>query len=131
MDSDNYYDDFIKEAKVILEKYKKRCNPKNKNLLLINEDCDDTFYFDYGDDSFHMYGVYECDNSGIWSRKCVPSYCDNGYYFDKTKMKCIEDICLKVQLKTKTYLVLFIVFLVLFLIFLIIFLICCCTGGFF
>lgn len=123
---DDYYDNYISEAKKIFEKYQTKCNPKNKNLLLINENCK------FSDK--HMHGGYECDDKGIWSNKCVASYCDNGYYFDNINIKCIEDVCLKEQNrnnnKNNNYKILAIIFGVLFAIFLIIYIICAFVGGF-
>ena len=84
---DTIYDKFIDEAKIIFEKYKKNCNPKNKNLLLIDEKCS------FSDKK--MKGGYECNDEGNWDfSSCIPSYCDNGYVFDKREKKCIEDICI-------------------------------------
>jgi len=88
---DSKYQDFINKALKIFEKYKKRCNPNNKNLLFINDEC----YFK----DPHLHGGYECDNIGFWSRKCVPSYCDNGYIYDKRENKCIKDLCINTEQK--------------------------------
>ena len=85
--NDNKYQDFIDEALKIFQKYKIRCNPKNKNLLFITEDC----IFKEP----HLHGGYECGEDGFWSKKCIPSYCDNGYLYDKRENKCIKDICIK------------------------------------
>ena len=86
---DDYYNDFLEEAHYIFEKYKTECNPKNKRLLFITDEC-------VFDDKL-MHGGYECGNDGKWSKTCVPSYCDNGYIYDKKTNKCIEDICLKIE----------------------------------
>ena len=45
--------------------------------------------------SKEMHGGYECDEEGKWSDKCVPKYCDNGFYFDEIKNECIKDVCIK------------------------------------
>ena len=42
-----------------------------------------------------LHGGYECGDDGKWTKTCVPSYCDNGYIYDKKTNKCIMDICLK------------------------------------
>ena len=84
--SDDYYNDFLEEAHYIFEKYKTKCNPKNKRLLLITDEC--VF------DNRMMHGGYECGSDGKWSKTCVPSYCDNGYIYDSKTNTCIEDICL-------------------------------------
>ena len=70
----------------IFDKYKKKCNPKNKNLLFISDKCK------FDDPRLH--GGFECDDDGFWSKKCIPSYCDNGYVYDKKIKKCIKDICI-------------------------------------
>ena len=80
------FDTFIDNSLEIFEKYKTRCNPNNKKLLLITDKCDKNF-------EKHTHGGYECGNNGYWSDNCVASYCDIGYIFDHEKKKCIENIC--------------------------------------
>ena len=85
---DSKYQNFIDEAKKIFKKYETKCNPKNKNLLLIDEKC-----YLLGP---HLHGGFPCDEKGYWNKKeCVPSYCDIGYVYDKTENRCIKDICFK------------------------------------
>ena len=68
-----------------------------------------------------MKGGYECNDEGNWDfSSCIPSYCDNGYVFDKREKKCIEDICInqrKIEInnvkKDKIYKTLIIIFSVL------------------
>ena len=79
--------DFINEADNIFKKYETKCNPKNKRLVLVKEECDGQF------ENKHTHGGYECGDDGFWSTKCVPSYCDIGYLFDRNKKKCIPDPC--------------------------------------
>jgi hypothetical protein len=69
------YDKFVRKAKDILKKYKTECNPKNKKLLKISNECDSKFPNDY------THGGYECGEDGKWTNKCVASYCDPGYFF--------------------------------------------------
>ena len=110
---DTIYDKFIYEAKIIFEKYKKNCNPKNKKLLLFDEKCS------FSDKN--MKGGYECNDEGNWDfSSCIPSYCDNGYVFDKREKKCIEDICVNQRKKEinnvkkdKIYMILIIIFSIL------------------
>lgn len=124
--ADSNYQDFINMAKSIFEKYKTKCNPENKNLLFITKACTFT-------DS-RMHGGYECDDEGNWSTKCVPSFCDNGYYLDKRSNKCIENICVdkpkEEKEKSKVFLIVAIVFGALFLVVIIIFIIATIVGGF-
>lgn len=85
--SERNYNTFIQEGIKILTKYKTNCNPKNKRLVLVDNECDIFFENNY------THGGYECGDDGNWSKKCVPSYCDIGYIFDHIKKKCIIDIC--------------------------------------
>ena len=57
--NDAIYDKFINEAKIIFEKYKKNCNPNNKNLLFFDEKC--TF------NDKKMHGGYRCNEEGNWT----------------------------------------------------------------
>ena len=119
--TDDYYNDFLEEAHYIFEKYKTECNPKNKKLIFITDEC--TF-----DDSI-MHGGYQCGNDGKWNKTCVPSYCDNGYVLDRKTNKCIEEICLIKQKNYEKGTAIFIasmVFFGLFLITLILYIIFCC-----
>ena len=93
---DSKYQNFIDEAKKIFKKYETQCNPKNKNLLLIDEKC----YFL----GAHLHGGFPCDDYGFWNKKvCAPSYCDIGYVYDKRKNRCIKDICFKKKEFNKYY----------------------------
>ena len=127
--SDDEYINFMLWANYIFEKYKFECNPKNKKLLFITDEC--VF------DDKKMHGGYECGNDGYWKKTCVPSYCDNGYVYDKKTNKCIEDICLTKEKnnddennanykKGKSIFIASMVFFGLALIFFIVYLIACC-----
>ena len=70
------------KQKKIFEKYKTQCNPKNKKLVLVNDECYNIFENNY------THGGYICGDNGKWSKKCVPSYCDPGYIFNYTSNKC-------------------------------------------
>jgi hypothetical protein len=87
MFTDENYDLFVNESLEVFKKYKTRCNPKNKKLVFYTSKCDGSFKNKY------THGGYECGDDGLWTTKCVPSYCDIGYIFDYTKNKCIYDIC--------------------------------------
>ena len=73
--SDDFYNDFLEHSKYIFNKYKTECNPKNKRLLFITDEC-------VFEDKM-MHGGYECGDDGKWTKKCIPSYCDNGYDYDE------------------------------------------------
>ncbi|GAB1222431.1 hypothetical protein ENUP19_0109G0002 [Entamoeba nuttalli] len=79
--------EFEEETKKIVEKYKTKCNPKNKRLVKRDEKCDEEVNIEHG------HGGYECGDNGEWSTKCVLAYCDDGYKFDYINNKCIEDVC--------------------------------------
>ena len=81
------YQLFINKSKMIFEKYKTDCNPNNKNLVKVTEECDNKFGNNY------THGGYECGSNGKWTNKCVASYCDMGYFFNQKTKKCIKDIC--------------------------------------
>ena len=85
--SDENYTIFINESLKIFEKYKTKCNPKNKKLILYTSECDGSFNNSY------THGGYECGDNGTWTTNCVPSYCDIGYIFDHNKNECIIDVC--------------------------------------
>ena len=89
--SDENYQDFIKIAKDIHEKYKTECNPKNKKLIKVSSECDKYFNNDY------THGGYECGDDGKWSNNCVASYCDLGYIFDYLEKKCVKNYCSDIE----------------------------------
>lgn len=120
---DGDYENFISIAKFIFEDAKTTCNKNNKKLLLISEKCTFT--------DVHMHGGYECNDEGFWSDKCVPSYCDNGYYFDEIKVECIKDICIDDKKKnSKIYFIFSVIFGGLFTMFLSMFIFLTIVGGF-
>ena len=90
------YEKFINESIKIFEKFKTECNPNNKNLVKVSEECDKEFKYKY------IHGGYECGNDGKWSNKCVPSYCDPGYFFDQKNKQCIKDICSSIPVQIIT-----------------------------
>lgn len=67
LDQDSY-ESLINQSLKILEKYKTKCNPKNKKLLLISKECDGKFNNDY------THGGYKCGEDGIWTRS-ISSQC--------------------------------------------------------
>ncbi|GAT99008.1 hypothetical protein CL6EHI_031950 [Entamoeba histolytica] len=86
--SSTYYRERItEETKKIVEKYKTKCNQKNKRLVKRDSRCDKEINIQHG------HGGYECGDNGEWSTKCVLAYCDSGYKFDYINNKCIEDVC--------------------------------------
>ena len=120
--SDGSYDEFIAEAKYIFKVAEESCNPNNKKLLMVTETCKFT--------DVHMHGGYECSENGTWSDKCVPSYCDTGYYFDEIKVECIKDICVKENKKNKIYFIFSVIFISLLGFFLGMFIVFTIVGGY-
>ena len=84
---DNLYQKFIDKAKEIFKKYNEdnKCNPNNKNLKMLNKECDKNF-------NNYTYGGYECGIDGKWSKICKPFYCHKDYYFDYVNQKCVKDV---------------------------------------
>ena len=77
-----YYQSFVDEAKRIFEKYKTQCNPYNKRLVFVTDECNNKF------ENGYTHGGFECGDDGKWTNKCVPSYCDAGYVFNYKTYKC-------------------------------------------
>ena len=124
--NDFNYNKFVNHSKFIFERYKKYCNPNNKRLILVTKDCDKFF-----DDKF-THGGYECGDNGIWTNKCVPSYCDSGYIFNPKNKKCEFDYCYIYSsyfVNYKLYLLIFFVSILLSLIISIVFMIYICLKG--
>ena len=84
---DSLYQTFIDKAKDIFKKYNKdgKCNPDNKNLKMLNKECDKNF-------NNVTHGGYECGKDGKWTKNCKPFYCHKNYYFDYVKKKCVKDV---------------------------------------
>ena len=83
--TDDKYDEFISEAKSIFKRYENQCNPNNKKLYLIVNECDKNFTDEHG------HGGYVCGNDGTWKPECVMTYCDSGYVIDYKNNKCLID----------------------------------------
>ena len=93
--NDNKYERFIKEAKLIFDKYNDlengSCNPNNTFLFYETDDCDLKIE--------HAHGGYLCGNDGKWNKSnCIAAYCDQGYILNDERNKCIEDPCEKITL---------------------------------
>ena len=95
--NESNYEVFINESIAILNNYKNSCNPDNKKLILIKNECDKSF------ENTFTHGGYQCGENGTWIEKCVASYCDIGYIFDHNKHKCIIDVCSKANNKDNIY----------------------------
>ena len=93
-DEKSNYDLFINEGKTILEKFKTDCNIKNNKLVLFNDICK------FKNDKY-AHGGYGCGENGKWDeKKCVPIYCDEGYFFDNVENRCVKDPCIEAKEKS-------------------------------
>ena len=92
--SDEIYQNFIDKGKEIFKKYNqdKKCNKKNKKLLLDPNDGKTCYKFDNDE---HAHGGYICNDDGTWSDICVPYYCDFGYFFNTHIKKCVKYKCIE------------------------------------
>ncbi|ELP85932.1 hypothetical protein EIN_135160 [Entamoeba invadens IP1] len=79
--------EFARTIKSVAEKYRTQCNKDNKKLVLRSELCDSKMTVE------HAHGGYVCGDDGRWSEVCVPTYCDENYYFDFFNQKCVRDVC--------------------------------------
>ena len=89
---DNYYDEFVEEAKKIFTKYNDNleCNKNNLNLVYESDLCK------FSDES-HTYGGFKCGSDGKWildSNNCGISYCDIDYFYNRETKKCELDTCI-------------------------------------
>ena len=85
--SDDIYDNFITEAKNIINKFKNEnyCNSKNGKFIIPDDNCRNM--------GENLHGGYKCskDKDELDKSKCIPYYCEIGYYFDKYEQKCIKE----------------------------------------
>ena len=86
--SDDIYESFIKEAKLVHKKFNEEnyCNPKNERLLLYDSQCNKTI------DNKVVHGGYKCGKDSKWNKtQCEYYFCDIGYYYDHNQKKCIKE----------------------------------------
>ena len=74
---------FTESSKNLLNSMKTKCFSANKNLIMFSDECDKSFKNSY------THGGYTCNGDGVWTKECVPAYCDLGYSFDSKKRKCL------------------------------------------
>ena len=99
--SDDLYDNFIKESKIIFESYneidKGKCNKNNKLLYYESEECDKLLNIDHG------HGGYLCGTDEKWNKSdCIAVYCDFGYVLNDERTQCIKDPCDTITLREIT-----------------------------
>ena len=96
--NDELYDKFINEAQKIHYNFNKNfmCNYNNKRLLLRHDDC-----LKNNMPNKYTHGGYQCGSNNKWDKtKCIPFYCDIGYYFDNNKKQCVQE-CSYDEIKKK------------------------------
>jgi len=79
--------EIIKYVKVVHEEFKTKCNPANKRLFMVTDNCtvSDEHALDVG---------YPCGSNGEWDRsQCKISTCDQGYVVDFENNKCVPNKC--------------------------------------
>ena len=96
--SDDLYDDFIKESKIIFESYNDldngKCNKNNKYLYYESEECDKILNIEHG------HGGYLCGTDEKWNKSdCIVAYCDFGYILNDERTQCVKDPCDAITLK--------------------------------
>ena len=89
---------FINESKRIFNKYNNleegKCNPDNIYLYYETADCDAKINIE------HAHGGYLCNSEGKWDKtKCIAAYCDDGYFLNNERTKCLPSPCDKIQLQ--------------------------------
>jgi len=74
-------------SKVSLEKYQKKCNPNNKRLFLVDENCTSS-------DPYAVMVGHPCGSDGKWDMKtCKISTCQTGWITDFDRNKCVRNAC--------------------------------------
>ncbi|KAL7715884.1 VWFA domain-containing protein [Entamoeba marina] len=78
---------FVEEGIKILDKYQTYCDVNNTAMVFVDDNCDASIKIE------HAHGGHPCVN-GLWDlQQCVPSYCDEGYKWDRNNNICIVDTC--------------------------------------
>lgn len=69
------------------ERFKDKCNAKNKRLLFVTDECNTK------KSNAVLYG-YACGDDGEWNRSaCKVAACEDGYVVDFENDKCVENPC--------------------------------------
>jgi len=87
-ESSNYtLDALLYYSKRALDNYQTKCNPRNKRLLLVDENCTST-------DPYVLYSGHPCGSDGKWDMKtCKISACQPGWITDFDRNKCVRNDC--------------------------------------
>ena len=87
--SDDIYESFIKEAKLVHKKFNEEnyCNPKNERLLLYDSQCNKII------DNKVVHGGYKCGKDSKWNKtQCEYYFCDIGYYYDHNQKNVLKNV---------------------------------------
>jgi len=79
--------DLLKQTTAVYEEFKTKCNPLNKRLFLVTDECKSK-------DSNALYSGYMCGSNGEWDKAtCKISSCKPGYMVDFDNNKCVPNPC--------------------------------------
>jgi len=92
-----YYDNYdlehpgdpalLARALAVHEQFQTQCNPKNKRLLFVTDDCPVT-------KPFAVAGGYACGSNGEWdTSSCKVAWCEDGYIVDYENDQCVPNTC--------------------------------------
>jgi len=77
----------LNKTKEIYVKYKTMCNPDNKQLVYLTEDC-------HVDDPYALEVGYICGDDGYWDKSsCKILTCKPMYVLDSVNNKCVPNVC--------------------------------------
>jgi len=81
------FSDLLKKTTEVYEEFKTKCNPANKRLLYVTDECSSS-------DKNALYSGYMCGSNGEWDKKkCRISGCKPGYVVDFDNDKCVPNPC--------------------------------------
>ena len=86
--SDDIYETFINEGLNVHKLFNNGsyCNGKNDKLFLYDDKCQEIEGIKY------THGGYKCNSNNTWNKKkCEPSWCDIGFYYDHYKNACTAE----------------------------------------
>jgi len=80
-------DKFISLTKGVHEEFQTKCNPLNKHLFMVSDECE-------SNDPNALYSGYPCGANGEWDNKtCKIVTCKSPYVLDYDNNKCVIELC--------------------------------------
>jgi len=80
-------EELLNYTKAVHEEFKTKCNPANKRLFLVTDECS-------SNDPNALYVGHACGSNGEWDKKtCKISGCKPGYVVDFDNDKCVPNGC--------------------------------------